>query len=52
MKPSGEKLIDIKMESFKFIMRPDLFLMISDFFTNGMPDYEKSEEKPYSYNMD
>ena len=53
MKPSGEKIYKIKFDQQKVVMRVDIYLMIFNFFRNGMPEYfADTVDKPDGWTND
>ena len=39
MFPSGEKIYKLNFDQQKVVLRVDIYLMIFNFFRNGMPEY-------------
>lgn len=53
MKADGEKIYKINLSRPKMVMRPDIFLMIFEFFTTAFPIYSKqSKDHPNNYSWD
>lgn len=53
MKADGEKIYKINLSRPKMVMRPDILLMIFEFFTTAFPLYSKqSKDHPNNYNWD
>ena len=53
MKADGEKIYKINLSRPKMVMRPDILLMIFEFFTTAFPLYSKqSKDHPNNYSWD
>ena len=53
MFPSGEKIYKFKFDQQKVVMRVDIYLMIFNFFRNGMPEYSiDTIDKPVGWTND
>ena len=49
MKPTGDKSFILTLEKVKFFLRPYLLKKLLAFFTESMPDYDYSLDKPNGY---
>jgi hypothetical protein len=53
MEADGEKLIQVKIEKLKILVKPHIFMTIAEVLMYGQPQYrEDSRDKPYYYDFD
>lgn len=53
MEPDGEKLIQVRIEKLKILIKPHIYLIMYELFVSGMPQYRpESTDKPNAYDAD
>ena len=53
MEADGEKLVQVRIEKLKIMIKPHIFMTIAEVIMYGMPQYKQdSRDKPYYYDFD
>ena len=51
IKPDYEKIWSVNFNNQKIFLKYHIFMLLSNFFIQGLPNYEEIEDKPYGCNQ-